>query len=47
MSETAVQGAGEHSAPVAPERDVLYRKRKKKGRFSVAVPPLPLLEGGL
>lgn len=45
MSETAVQGAGEHSAPVAPERDVLYRKRKKKGRFSVAVPPLPLLEG--
>lgn len=45
MSEAAAQGALAHSTPVAPERDLLYRKRKKKGKFSVAVPPLPLLEG--
>jgi TatD DNase family protein len=35
------------STPHALERDLLYRKRKKKGKFSVAVPPIPLPEAPL
>lgn len=44
MSETAPRDSQAQSVPAAAERDLLYRKRKKKGRFSVAVPPAPPLE---
>ena len=44
MSEAALPDTQTHSVPAVAERDLLYRKRKKKGRFSVAVPPAPPLE---
>lgn len=35
------------SGPHVLERDLLYRKRKKKGKFTVMVPPAPLSAGPL
>lgn len=46
LAENENSQAASHR-PHGLERDVLYRKRKKKGKFTVMVPPAPLSTGAL
>lgn len=42
MTESVQEQIPVSGGPHAPEHDLLFRKRKKKGRFSVALPEAPL-----
>jgi TatD DNase family protein len=46
MADSSASQGGSHG-PHELERDLLYRKRKKKGKFTVMVPPAPVSAGPL